>query len=81
MPRIKITGCKAACIFSNPTEASNAMETEASDWSKQEFDEPPPFSDIVDANFNGEYFQIIKDFKKLNADYEYLIINSQKDLL
>ena len=40
-------------IFSNPTEASNWKETEASDWPNWEFDEPPPFSDIVNVNFNG----------------------------
>ena len=46
----------AVCIFPNPTEAIRGKETEVSDWSNYEFDEPPPFSDIVDVNFNGAYF-------------------------
>ena len=33
-----------AGIFPNPTEAIRGKETEASDWSNYEFDEPPPFS-------------------------------------
>ena len=47
---------RAACIFPNPTEAIRRKETEVSDWSNYEFDEPPLFSDIVDVNFNGAYF-------------------------
>ena len=38
------TGKQAACIFTDPTEASNWKEIETSDWSNFRFDEPPPKS-------------------------------------
>ena len=34
----------AVRIFPNPTEAIRGKETEASDWSNYDFDEPPPFT-------------------------------------
>ena len=79
-PTSQTMGHNASGIFSNPTKAINWKETEISDWSNQEFDEPPPFSDILNVNFNGVYFQVIMDFKKLPAEYEYLLINNQRDL-
>ena len=46
----------AMCIFADPTEARKGKKTEASDWSILLFDEPPPFSNILDVNMNGEMF-------------------------
>ena len=45
----------------SPIPLKQGKKSEAYDWSNLRFDEPPPFSNIVDVNMNGEMFNYMAE--------------------